>query len=513
MIEITEDDKEVMDILNIRPLISDNTIIFNYKDKEAYVPLDYIKTIMERGDYSLGEALMALSSVGIPNEYVDEFLSDDDEVEGGNRFARLTQAQRIERAETILGGIIQRLNSLRFDYNNGVINQDKYLKKIQDLTNYSKEYEPRPFERYFTNQEKQAIKNELQNIKQRYTTEFYEIKNDPRRQKIDKKEQKKFLKEQSKSRKTSEEDEKESIREATNQPQEIADIINRYTRNINQDDLINEYDEDRIRHRARVSDLMTFTDETGQQRQRLPYELASIVSDFIYDNNEHKEEEDDMDGSGKPNYALHAVIVKKPVKLERAQEIAHNFIDKSKKYYRETKSSYRFRNIPKQLFIPKSYRTKKVNKQISLIYGELKDSRIQGGSLKDLWNSVKDKVRQFKQNPMGAVLNAEYCAPFTDLSTDRKPTSATDAVCKEHDYAYQEVGKAKERGVPREERIRMTRRADDAMINQLENFKEKGLQKKALHFFSKNGIKLKRYLEDKGIIDPLKFSGGLYYEE
>ncbi len=28
--------------------------------------------------------------------------------------------------------------------------------------------------------------------------------------------------------------------------------------------------------------------------------------------------------------------------------------------------------------------------------------------IKDLWHSVKDKVRQFKQNPMGAILNAEY---------------------------------------------------------------------------------------------------------
>jgi hypothetical protein len=220
-----------------------------------------------------------------------------------------------------------------------------------------------------------------------------------------------------------------------------------------------------------------------------------------------------MSNSGKSNYALHAVIIKRDIPLERAKEIAHNFIDKSKKFYRETGTSYRFRNIPKQLFIPKSYRTKKINKDISLIYGELKDPTVQGGSLKDLWNSVKDKVQQFKRNPIGAILGAEYCAPFTDLSTDRKPTSATDAVCKKHDYAYQEISKAKERNVPREQRIKMTRKADNDMINELETFKEQGLKNKTLHFLSKNGIKLKRYLEDKNILDPLKFSGGLYYDD
>jgi hypothetical protein len=41
-------------------------------------------------------------------------------------------------------------------------------------------------------------------------------------------------------------------------------------------------------------------------------------------------------------------------------------------FMRETKLSYRFRNIPKTKFDPKSFRTKKINKNISLIYGTLK---------------------------------------------------------------------------------------------------------------------------------------------
>ena len=72
------------------------------------------------------------------------------------------------------------------------------------------------------------------------------------------------------------------------------------------------------------------------------------------------------------SYVLHAVIIKKPVELDEAQKIAKEYIPVNKKFYRETNSSYRFRNIPKTKFIKKSFRTKKINKNLSLIFGELK---------------------------------------------------------------------------------------------------------------------------------------------
>ena len=37
------------------------------------------------------------------------------------------------------------------------------------------------------------------------------------------------------------------------------------------------------------------------------------------------------------------------------------------------KNHYNFRNIPKTKFEPKTYRTKKVNKDISIVFGKLKD--------------------------------------------------------------------------------------------------------------------------------------------
>lgn len=73
------------------------------------------------------------------------------------------------------------------------------------------------------------------------------------------------------------------------------------------------------------------------------------------------------------NYQLHAVVIKKPIDLKEAQQIASSIIDnKNRKFYRETESSYRFRNIPKTKFIKKSFRTKIINPEISLIFGALK---------------------------------------------------------------------------------------------------------------------------------------------
>ena len=68
---------------------------------------------------------------------------------------------------------------------------------------------------------------------------------------------------------------------------------------------------------------------------------------------------------------LHAVVISKEIPLEKAKEIAQGIIkNPDKTFYRETKESYRFRNIPKQQFDPKSFRSKIINKDITLIYGK-----------------------------------------------------------------------------------------------------------------------------------------------
>ena len=79
------------------------------------------------------------------------------------------------------------------------------------------------------------------------------------------------------------------------------------------------------------------------------------------------------------NYALHAVIFKKPYNLKSViQESAQFTHKKTKPFIRETGQSYRVRNIPKTKFISKSFRTKRINDNISLVFGELMN-KIKGG--------------------------------------------------------------------------------------------------------------------------------------
>ena len=81
---------------------------------------------------------------------------------------------------------------------------------------------------------------------------------------------------------------------------------------------------------------------------------------------------DTKTGSGNEGYMLHNVIIKKPIPLEEAKKIAKDIIkDNKKKFYRETETSYRFRNIPKTKFVKKSFRTKKINDNVSLTFGKL----------------------------------------------------------------------------------------------------------------------------------------------
>ena len=70
-------------------------------------------------------------------------------------------------------------------------------------------------------------------------------------------------------------------------------------------------------------------------------------------------------------YEIHAVIIKKSIPFEEARKIASEIINNpNRKFYRETESSYRFRNIPKQQFNKKTFRSKKINENITLVFGE-----------------------------------------------------------------------------------------------------------------------------------------------
>jgi hypothetical protein len=80
-------------------------------------------------------------------------------------------------------------------------------------------------------------------------------------------------------------------------------------------------------------------------------------------------------GAGEDNdgYALHAVVIKRPTTEEELNEIHKEYIkNKNRNFMRVLTSSVRMRNLPKTRFQKGSFRTKKINKKVSLIYGKLK---------------------------------------------------------------------------------------------------------------------------------------------
>jgi len=79
-------------------------------------------------------------------------------------------------------------------------------------------------------------------------------------------------------------------------------------------------------------------------------------------------------GSGKSSseYQLHAVVINKRMSKKEADQHARHILKKNKLTGRETSNSYRYENINKKYFIPTSYRTQKLNNDVSLIFGKPK---------------------------------------------------------------------------------------------------------------------------------------------
>lgn len=95
---------------------------------------------------------------------------------------------------------------------------------------------------------------------------------------------------------------------------------------------------------------------------------------------------------GKP-YAIHSVIVKKAVPKEEAIQMAEDILKKKKFKMTELKNTYRFRNIAKTKF--QEYRSKKINKNITLVFGELKPefAHLQGSGIFDFFKQGYDYIK------------------------------------------------------------------------------------------------------------------------
>ena len=72
-------------------------------------------------------------------------------------------------------------------------------------------------------------------------------------------------------------------------------------------------------------------------------------------------------------YAMHSVIIKKDgLTFEKAKKMAEDIIkDPKKSFYRDDNTSWRWRYYPKTYFDPNTFRSKVVNKDITLVFGKL----------------------------------------------------------------------------------------------------------------------------------------------
>lgn len=131
--------------------------------------------------------------------------------------------------------------------------------------------------------------------------------------------------------------------------------------------------------------------------------------------------------------------------------------------------------------------------------------RIQGGFVGKLIDKAKGEFKKFKENPIGYFGNYNYCGPYTDLSKDRPAKNATDAVCKVHDYDYNDIQKARKEGKLDDKGTKeAVRKADQKMLDSLKQVKDKGLKDKVVEL----AIKAKTKAEDIGLLKPKQFVGG-----
>jgi hypothetical protein len=70
----------------------------------------------------------------------------------------------------------------------------------------------------------------------------------------------------------------------------------------------------------------------------------------------------------KSKYDIQTVIIHKPMALEKAKKAAQKIIGKDE--HRETESSYRFKNMSKKEFHPDTFKSKVINKDITLVVGK-----------------------------------------------------------------------------------------------------------------------------------------------
>jgi len=230
-------------------------------------------------------------------------------------------------------------------------------------------------------------------------------------------------------------------------------------------------------------------------------------------------------------FAIHAVLIKSSVPMDEAKTHAENILKKKVGKIRATKTMYRFRNIPKTKFEPKSFRSKKVNDTITLVFGNLKPQfgHMKGAGMfdflskgvekaKDLVKKGVEKGKEFvekakkKIKDRGTTLltGTNYAGPFnrTDEEYQRlnPPTDQIDRGALEHDLTYEKIAKKRDSGqISRTESDRLIRESDDKF---LKNIRDNYRENPWASVLSYAGIAGKNLAEDYLGVDRNKFVTG-----
>jgi len=117
-------------------------------------------------------------------------------------------------------------------------------------------------------------------------------------------------------------------------------------------------------------------------------------------------------------YALHTVLINSNLSIDEAKEKAKEFI-KNKTFYKMKHNKYHFRNIPKNKFENKTFKTKKIDDDISLVYGKLKKEHEHLKGSGAISNFFSPKLN-YTVKAM-TTLNANSFTPITSISLYRSP--------------------------------------------------------------------------------------------
>lgn len=110
-----------------------------------------------------------------------------------------------------------------------------------------------------------------------------------------------------------------------------------------------------------------------------------------------------------PKWGLHIIKIKKSVGLEEANKIARELLKlKKDKYCRKTGNYFIFRNVSKPKFIPKTFKSKKINDTTTLTFGQLKPEfhHLEGGGFFDYFKKAANTVKEVVQKGIKSVSNA-----------------------------------------------------------------------------------------------------------